>query len=599
MKSIVNLGKMAFLFPSLALLLALAACTKNPEDPILKTLTFALTDDAKSLDPAVAYDTVGMDVIPLGVESLLQYKYTKTPLELEPLIAEEIPQISNGGKTYTIKIKKGVLWHDDPIFPGGKGRELKASDFLYAWKRLALPEIQSPGTWIFNDRVEGWNAFRQEMISSKTPNEFLKKEISGMKALDDYTIQVKLLSPYPQFLHILTMAYTAPVLPEYLEKNGQFGFTNTFLGTGPYRLQEYTKGSKFVLVKNPTYRGEKYPADGDALAKSAGLMESAGKMMPFVDKITFEIFKEDQPRWLQFMRGNLDVSGIPKDNFSSAIDRGELRTEMAQKGIQFLKLEQASLYYLLFNMKDPLVGGKNVFLRKAISQVVNREEFIELFRNGRGIKATSLIPRVVEGTTPRKELPGDFNLEEAKLNLAKAGYPGGRGLPALRFDLRGTSANYRLQAEFIKNALEKIGVKMEILQNSFPGYLEKERKGNLQFLMTVWDSDYPDPQDFLALLYSKNVSPGPNISSYQNPDFDKLYEKIASLNPSEARTKLIYQAEELVYKDEPWAPMFYPLAFSLGHGWVRNFRPNIQITNHMKYFDVDLDLKRKLKAKLN
>ena len=306
-----------------------------------KTLAFSLPDDMKNLDPALSYDSVAMDVIPLVLESLYQYSYTKSPLELEPLLAEKMPEISSDQKTYTVKIKKGVFWHDADFFPGDKGRELVADDFIFAWKRLALPELQSPSTWIFNDKVLGWNRFSSFLANSKTRNAALDEAVEGFEAPDRHTLRIRLVKPYPQFLHILAMAYTAPLPREVFQKYGTFALNDRIIGTGPYRFREYVRGTRLVLEKNPRFRGEKYPSSGDDSARSAGLLADAGQNLPFADQITFHIFKEDQPRWLTFTKGLLDVSGIPKDNFSSVVDHGELREEMAGKGIQFMKLEQA------------------------------------------------------------------------------------------------------------------------------------------------------------------------------------------------------------------------------------------------------------------
>jgi len=552
----------------------------------------------KNMDPATAYDTVAMDVVPLALESLYQYGYTRTtPLTLEPLLAAAMPTISSDGKVYTIKLRKGVLWHDGDHFPGGKGRELRAQDFLYAWKRLALPELQSPGTWIFDGKVAGWDEFRRKVREAADPRAALETPVAGLEAPDEHTLRIRLLRPYPQLSHVLAMVYTAPLPRELFDKHGPHALNERLVGTGPYRFREYVRGGRFVLERNPTFRGEAYPSQGDEAARAAGLLASAGQPLPFVEEIVFRIFREDQPRWLSFSKGELDVSGIPKDNFSSVVDKGELRQEMAAKGIQFLKLEQASLYFLLFNMKDPVVGT-SPGLRRAISLAFDREEFSEKFRNGRAVKAVSLVPRIVPGHTGRAAFPYDFNLEKAKEELTKAGFPEGKGLPALRLDLRGTSTNNRQQGEFVRAALARIGLQVEVVVNPLPGYLEKERNGNIQFTLGVWDSDYPDAENFLALLYGKNVSPGPNVANYANPAYDKLFEKIALMAPSGERSRLIRQAEDLVYKDLPLVPLFYPLAFSVGHGWVGNFRPNIQVINHMKYFDVDLEKLRKLQPAL-
>ena len=548
------------------------------------------------MDPALAYDSTAMDVIPLALESLYQYTYTKTPLELEPLLASGMPEISRDQKTYTVHLKPGVLWQDGDFFPGGKGRFLKAADFLYAWKRLAIPELQSPSTWIFDGKVAGWDAFRKTLNAASDKTKALEAKVEGFEAVDDQTLRIHLLRAYPQFTHILAMAYSAPLPREVFDKYGLFALNERVVGTGPYRFREYVRGSRIVLEKNPSFHGEAYPSAGDAGARASGLMTDAGKALPFAEEVTFQIFKEDQPRWLSFSRGLLDVSGIPKDNFSSVVDRGELRGEMAAKGIQFIKMEQASTYLFFFNMKDPLLG-KNADLRKAISLAFDRLAFVEKFRNGRGITATSLVPRTVPGNVARPFVY-DYDLAQAKTMLAKAGYPEGKGLAPIRLDLKGTATNFRQQGEFIRDALAKVGITIEIVPNTMPGYLEKERDGNLQFTFGVWDSDYPDAENFLALLYSKNISPGPNIANYKNAAYDRLYEKIALMAPSEERSRLILEAEDLAFTDLPIVPLFYPLAFSVGHGWVKNFRPNIQMINHMKYFNVDLAEKKRLEARL-
>lgn len=581
----------------LVLTLGFTACTKRA-DETGKVLNFALGDDTKSLDPALAYDSVSLTVMPLALESLFQYKYTKIPLELEPLLAEGMPSVSKDKKTYTISLKKGVMWQDDAAFPGGKGRELKAGDFIYAWKRMLLPEIQSPGTWMFDGKVVGWDDYRKLLTENRAKvAEILERDVEGLKATDDYTIQIKLLQPYPQLLHVLAMGFGAPVAKEVTAKYGQQGLNEHMVGTGPFRLAQYTKGSKIVLEKSPTFRGEMFPADGDADAQASGLLQAAGQKLPFVDKIIFNVIKEDQPAWLQFLKGNLDASGIPKDNFSAAVANGALKPELAQKGISLRKQEEAVIWYLNFNVKDKVVGA-NPNLRKAISMAINRDEYIEKFLNGRGVKATSIVPRVIAGHTGRAELANDYNIEKAKELLAKAGYPGGKGLPVIKYDLRGASTTARQQAEWIKKSLEVIGVNIEIIVNTFPAYLEKEKNGNLQFFFGGWSADFPDAENFLFLLSSKNVAPGPNASNYTNPAYDKLYEQVAKMSPSKERDALIKKAEDLVFNDGIWSMLFYPVRFSIYHSWLKNYRPNAQILNDLKYVDVDEAKRAELRKKL-
>jgi len=572
------------------------SCTRSSDDSV-KAINLILRDDVKSLDPALCYDTVSNTVMPLAMEGLFEYHYLKRPLELQPLLAESMPEISKDRLQYTIKIKQGVLWQDDPAFPEGKGRELKAADFVYAWKRMLLPELQSPGTWIFDGKVVGWDNYRRKLIENKDKRaDILMEEVEGMRALDDYTIQIKLTQPYPQLLNVLAMGFGAPVAKEVTDKYGQDGLNHRMVGTGAYRLIRYVAGSRVELEKNPTFRGAVYPSEGDADAKNTGLLEYAGRALPIVERVNFQIIKEDQPGWLQFMKGNVDAAPIPKDNFDAAITNGALKPELTQKGIGLRKSEESVIWYLNFNMKDKIVGGKNADLRRAISMAINREEYIEKFLNGRGVKATGMVPRVIAGHTGRDKLVNDYDVEGAKALLAKAGYPGGKGLPTLTYDLRGSSTTAKQQAEFFQNSLAAIGVKIDIVVNTFPAYLEKEKNGNLQFFMGGWSADFPDAENFMFLLYSKNAAPGPNASNYMNPAYDRLYERLAAMLPSAERLSLVRQAEEIVFNDGVWSMLFYPVLYSMHHGWLKNYRPDSQIFGEIKYYDIDLEQKKKLKA---
>lgn len=586
-------------FLAVAFALVLSACTSQQDDS-RKTLNLGLGDDVKSLDPALCYDTVSNTVMPLAMESLFEYHYLKRPLELQPLLAEAMPEVSKDKKTYTIKLKKGVLWQDDAAFPNGKGRELKAGDFIYAWKRMLLPELQSPGTWIFDGKVVGWEAFRKKIVEAKSADReaILQEPVEGLTATDDHTLVIKLTQPYPQLLNVLAMGFGAPVAKEVTDKYGQQGLTQRMVGTGPFRLVKYVAGSKVSLEKNPTFRGQTYPSEGDEEAKKMGLLAPAGQALPFAERIEFQIIKQSQPIWLQFMKGNLDAAGIPKDNFDAAILNGELKADLKDKGIALQKSEEAVIWYLNFNMKDKVVGGNNANLRKAISMAINREEYIQKFLNGRGVKATSMVPRVIAGFTGRTELVNDYNVEGAKELLVKAGYPGGKGLPVIKFDLRGSDTTTKQSAEYIQKSLEVIGVKMEIVTNTFPAYLEKEKNGNLQFFFGGWNADFPDAENFLFLLSSKNVAPGPNASNYMNPAYDRLYEQMAAMAPSPARNEIIRKAEEIAFNDGIWSMMYYPVVYSMNHAWLKNYRPDSQISGEAKYYDINLEDKKKFKPNL-
>lgn len=602
--------KIFALFLFCAMIAALGACSPSEKSKVgtsgaesgelatetgpQKTLRIPLADDVKTLDPANAYDSVSLKVLPLALESLFQYSYLKRPMQLEPLLAESMPTVSKDGLTYTIKIKQGVQFQDDEAFPDGKGRELVATDFIYQWQRLLHPDLRSNGAWIFEDKVKGYNELREQLSTNKDDKakieELLRSEIPGFKALDKYTIQVQLTREYPQLLFVLAMGFCVPVPHEVTAKYGHDGLNGRMIGTGPYVLSKLIRGSKIVLEKNPNFRKELYPSEGDAYAKENGLLADAGKQLPFVHQITFNVMKEESPMWLQFNKGNLDIGSIPKDSFDSAISQQqELTADLANKGIQLQKYNRPVIWYLNFNMKDKLIG-RNAYLRKAIAAAIDRDYMIKIFLNGRGVKATSMIPPGIAGHVERDAIVGDYDLTQAKEYLKLAGYPDGANLPAINFDLRGANTTSRQQGEYIKKALSKINVKVKVIANTFPAYLEKEKNGNLQFFIGGWAADYPDAENFLQLLYSKNVAPGPNASNWQNEKFDDLYLQIAKLQPNDTKkVALVKQAEDIAFKDGVWSMLYYPIAFIPHHGWVKNYRATELINNDLKYVDISLE----------
>ena len=318
------------------------------------------------------------------------------------------------------------------------------------------------------------------------------------------------------------------------------------------------------------------------------------KLIPFIDRIEFNIIKEDSPMWLKFNKGQLDIGSIPKDNFGSAVTPQQtLSKELISKGIQLQTYDRPVIWYLNFNMKDDLVG-KNANLRRALVRAIDRDYMIKTFLNGRGQKATSIVPPGIEGHTGGDKLIGDFNIAEAKDYLKKAGYPDGKGLPRIRFDLRGAQTTTRQTGEYIKKALKKIGVEVEVIANTFPAYLEKEKQGNLQFFIGGWAADYPDSENFLQLLYSKNVSPGPNASNWANKQFDDLYLTSAKMRTSDKKLAIIDKAEKIAFNDAVWSMLYYPTAYVPYHKWIRNYRPNELINNDLKYVDLSNAERKKM-----
>ncbi len=568
------------------------SCTQKIDDKDT-TLNFPLSANVKGLDPVGLTDVYSNYVVSQIFEPLFDYHYLKRPLQLKPLLAAEMPTVSKDGLTHTIKIKPGVKFQDSEAFPDGKGRELVAEDFIYSWKRIADPANQSENFWIFDNRIVGFNEWREKIkkgeVTYDTP-------IEGLKATDKYTIVIKLKKPYYQLNYVLAMASAAAVPKEAVEKFGK-EFLNHPVGTGPYKFDSWTRNSKIVLSKNPTWHGETYPTEGEPGDKEKGLLEDAGKPLPFVEKVVFHEIIEDQPRWLNLMKGNLDYMGIPKDNFDAAIKGGQLTEDMKGKGFGLYITQEPDVTYTSFNMDDPVVG-KNANLRKAIALATDTPTLIEKFYNGRAIVAQGPIPPDVDGYDANfKNEFKEYNISKAKEFLAKAGFPEGKGAPVLEYSTT-NSTTARQMAEYFQQNMKAIGLDVKIISNSWPQFTDKIRERKAQVWGIAWAADYPDAENFLQLLYGPNASPGPNGSNYNNKQFNELYDKAAHLPPGPERTKVYQQMRDVFVKDLPWIPDAHRLGYYMYHGWLSNLKHHQIIYDQFKYLRIDPKKRAELKAKL-
>ncbi len=569
----------------------LSGCTKkNDRDPT-NTFYTSSTAKIKGLDPAFADDLYsGLEVMRI-YEGLLQYKYLKRPYQLEPALAEAMPTISKDGKTYTFKIKKGVIFQDDKAFKAtnGKGRVLTAEDFVYSIKRLADPKLNSPMWWLFDNKVEGLNEWRE--AAQKAGKTDYSAAVSGLRAIDANTLEIKLKNRSYQFIFALAMPASSVVAREVVEEYGE-EFLNHPVGTGPFKIAEYNPNSKIVYVKNPNFRKEVYPSEGEADDQARGLLADAGKPLPLVDKIVMSVHVESQPQWLNFMQGNLDVAPIPKDNFGQAVTPSkDLSPEMKSKGIELFKEPSLDITHTSFNMTDPVVG-KNKFLRQAISMAINVPEQIELFYNGRAISAQGPIPPGLAGYSETLNNPyKEYSLEKAKELLKKAGYPDGKGLAPLEYlSLADTTA--RQMTEYFQKAMGALGIQVKVQTFSWPEFQQSLKNKKGQMWSFAWGADYPDAENFLQLFYSKNAAPGPNDSNYSNPEFDRLYEKSLTMNDSPERTALYKKMSAIVIEDTPWVFGVHRVTYGLTHPWIKNYKPHEFNHGMSKYYRIETSLRK-------
>lgn len=562
------------LFASLAL--AAPGCTfKKKPDPGM-TIRIAAPERIRGLDPAFADDATTAQEVGRAYEGLFQYHYLKRPYELIPALAVSMPEVSADGTLLTIRLRKGVLFQDDPCFQvtGGKGRELTADDAVYSFKRLADPAIGASGSWIFDGRIKGYRAWREAVAAAAAANGSKTDyalPIEGLKAVDRYTLEIRLERPIRTFAHLLAMPFAAIVAREAVEYHGD-GFRARAVGTGPFRLAQFSVGGRLTWERNPTFRGELYPSEGAPGDREAGLLEDAGKRLPLVDRLVVEMHSEARSQWQAFLGGRLALAAIPPESFAQTVTPAkELGPELKAKGISLVKAPEPHVTHETFNLTDPVVG-KSVHLRQALSLVVNPDPWIQLFHSGQAMPAQGPIPPGIEGNDPKFENPyRRYNLSRAKDLLARAGYPGGAGLAPLRYLTADDGASLQM-ADYLKKAFELIGVKLDVQALPRAEFMRAFKARQGQLWSGAWKADYPDAENFFQLFYGKNADGGPNDSGYRNEEFDRLFEKAAGLADSKERMDAYRAMTARVAEDCPWIFGAHRVAYTVLQSGLKNYK---------------------------
>ncbi|MDP2870906.1 ABC transporter substrate-binding protein [Methyloversatilis sp.] len=641
----------------------------------------AFTDRPKHLDPVQSYSENEITFTAQIYEAPLQYHYLKRPFELTTATAEAMPQprfYDRGGRelpadapatdiaesVYDIRIKPGIRYQPHPALAhdeagnhlyhsGGPGarltlydfeqtgsRELEAADYAYQIKRLAHPGLHSPIFGLMSDYIVGLKEFGDTLKdAAKTlpPGAWLdlrQHALPGVEVIDRHTYRIRLKGKYPQFLYWLAMPFFAPVPWEADLFHAQPGMAERNLtldwypiGTGPYMLSENNPNARMVLTRNPNFRVESYPCEGEEGDRAAGLLADCGKRLPLVEQIVFTREKEQIPYWNKFLQGYYDASGISSDSFDQAVQFGQtgevsLSDGMQAQGIRLQTSVSTSTMYMGFNMLDPVVGGmeeRGRKLRQAIGIALDQEEFISIFQNGRGLPAQSPLPPGIfgyrdgrEGMNPQmyawvgneaRRKP----IDDAKRLLAEAGWPNGRDAKTgealvVNLDTTGTGLGSKARIDWLTKQFDQLGVQLVVRSTDYNRFQEKVRKGAAQLFFWGWNADYPDPENFLFLLYgpqSKVKVQGENAANYENAEFDYLFEKMKAMDNSPERQAILDRMLAILQHDAPWVWGFHPKSYGLEHSWVFNRKPSTVANNTMKYTRIDPALREAKRAEWN
>ncbi|HEY9460512.1 MAG TPA: ABC transporter substrate-binding protein [Paralcaligenes sp.] len=649
----------------------------------------------KFLDPASSYSTDETPFTYSIYEPLYGYDYLRRPYTLVPRAAAAVAEpvyLDRAGRrlpndvagdqvdvsVYDIKIKPGILFAPHPAFARNAAgqyrywpmaandlehafsigdfsetgtRELTASDYVYAFRRLASPRVISPIYGVMAKHIVGMRAYGDRLkardqavraqggsASDQAWLDLREQGFDGVQALDAHTLRIKVIGKYPQFKYWLAMTFTAPVPWEADRFYHQPGMAehnlslNTWpVGTGPYMLTESIQNRRHVLSRNPNFRGEPYPCHGEPADQAAGLLKDCGKPTPFIDRIVFSLEKESVPLLGKFLQGYYDIPQADRGDYGVAMrvaagDSAEKASLYRSHGLQLLASTEPQISYFGFNWLDPVVGRgdtpaqqeKNRKLRQAISIAFNWEQYVSIFENDQAQVAYGPVPPGILGYqaapqgidpyvyTMENGRPVRRSLDQAKELLTQAGYPGGRnaqtGAPLiLHFDSAagmGSNATF----DWMRRQLKALNIQLEIRATDYNRFQDKMRNGSAQMFMWGWVADYPDAENFLFLLYGPNAKAskgGENASNYHNPEFDRLFEQMRFLDDGPAKEQIVHKMVAIVQADAPWMFGFYPKSGGAYQSWVSNAKPTQMVRDTLQYYRIDPALRAKKIAQWN
>ena len=569
-----------------------------------KVLRVAFRTAETGFDPHVATDLYSNYVNRAIFDPLLRYDYLSRPHTIVPNTAAALPQGSADGKSWTIKVKPGIFFADDPAFKGKK-REITAADYAYSWKRILDPKMRSPHLDAFDGKIAGMDAV---IAKAKETGKFdYDAPVEGLQVVDRYTLRLKLNYPWFDLLADMTSSVTAAVAHEVVEA---YGDTSGWVmanpvGTGPFRLKEWRRGQKIVLEANPAFREVRF-TESNVAADSELNARFRGKRMPLIGRIEISIIEEGNPRLLAFEKGELDfLVDLSTDLVSNVMTAdNKLKPRFANAGVKLERGVQPSITFTWFNMEDPVVGGyaiDKIALRRAIGMGYNVDEEIRVVRQGQGEPATMIVPPGVSGYDPKFVGNSRYDPAAAKALLDKFGYidrdkDGWRDLPdgkplVLK---RGTSpsALERQYDELWRRNMTAIGIKIEFVTQKWPDLLKMAQGGQLQMWQLANTATSTDGYGFLGMLYGPNAGLD-NLSRFKQPDFDKLYEESKKLPDGPARAKLVREMSQIVTNYAPWKINAYRHENVLVYPWVVGYKYNPFNQNPWTYLDLDPKVPRK------
>lgn len=520
------------------------------------TLTLSENEFYQTLYPIAISDAVSSFLTNQIYEGLV--KFSMTDLTINGCLAEKW-EIDTTGTVYTFHLKKGVFFHDDPCFTDGKGREVKASDFKYSLELLCT---QSPESINFastvKNNIKGALAYYNASKTGKPT-----ADLAGVKVIDDYTLQIELISPSISFINILAMPALSVMAKEAIEKYG----SNIHLGTGPFMFASANKETGTVaLVRNPNYHK----------------VDSFGNKLPYIDSLVIKIFPTKEEQLTAFENGTVDVVlGLPSESVKVLVEKEITEFKKSKPGYILERTPEMGSNYYEFNITKPPFD--DIRVRKAISHAIDRNKIVDDILKGEayGPAIYGVVPPSFKGYDITKIKGYDYNPDIANRLFYETGYKDKKVFPSVKIMLNsGGSRHTKVAAEIQKQLKDVLGIQIDLEVVPMSEKLDAAKFAKGDIIRAGWIADYPNPESFLWMYYgaaipSSNTEPSyPNTTRYNNANYDKLFEKGRTARTKEESYLYFTQAEQAMMNDAPILALWYDENYRLIKSRVKKLPAN-------------------------
>ena len=562
-----------------------------------KVLRVAFDAAESGFDPAFNGDSYSVTVLAHIFEALYAYDQWSRPLRLVPLTAAGPPEHAHDFRSWIVRIRRGIFFTEHPAFKG-KPRELVAADYVFSFKRFFDPVVNSPGHPIHDLGVVGAAELGRAARETKQPFDY-DRPLAGLQVLDRYTLQIRTAEPRPRMPEVLAFESYGAMAREVVEAHGREIGANP-VGTGPFRLGHWRRGSQIVLERNKEYRERRFEAgppvadaEGQAVAQQLG-----GRRVPLVDRVEIQIINEEQPRWLAFLNGQIDVVQAPGEYAQGAMPNGVLAPYLARQGVRGVRVLMPRIRLLVFNMESPVVGGyapANVALRRAIGLGMNLPRDAHIVWGSENLPTHSIYAPLQTGFDPlfRSEM-GEYSVPRARALLDAFGYAdrdgdGWREMPdGSPLELEKLSSPDQLtrrENEGFARDMRAIGLRTRFRISPFSENIRLARAGKHMLFALGYNAVLPDGHQYLMRYYSRQET----FSRFKLAAMDEFYDRIATMPDGPERAALLHEAQRLAIAWMPYKHMYMRFETLLTRPWLVGYRRPIFGNAWFHLVDIDPD----------